>query len=556
MPEITISGPTNMKIHKKTGNDTFILYHPQTGADVVLYNGSKGLPWTNTPDGVVTYNSQGATSSSGGYYLLEDVLKYMAAAIDDFGGVLEFKGSKTVSGLPTDGNKKGEVYVVTDSTIYWRASSTDTWQQYPQDTLFVCTGEDNANYIADNSSGTNSKAGWVPLGGNNDIYARKTEAIGSVTQNGATITFGNVSGTRTIATVSFGSIGTVTAGTTTIATTIPTTGSNNAIPTVEAVRNYASSAGEIKVTAATNGYLTVVSGNTTGTYTVGVVSIAVSNGTSATPTLSANISGKAATAGAADTAVTANQVANPLVIKGLDSTGTLADGFSYDGSWTRGIKFLDGLVANYDGSNASEEVRVRGGNGITVSTNGIAVKSYVTHGVTVGANGVDINLGDGLEYGTNAIKAKANTAKGITVSNSGIGVQAGTGITVSTDGVGVKLGQGLTFNGSNSVAIAGAHTISAGAGITVSGGASYQGTATTTTVGLSATGIAAGVYSALSVDAYGRASAGAQSLVFAENINDPDLNSLVVGGLAFVGNEASYTDSANTTHSGTINPIG
>lgn len=51
---------------------------------------------------------------------------------------------------------------------------------------------------------------------------------------------------------------------------------------------------------------------------------------------------------------------------------------------------------------------------------------------------------------------------------------------------------------------------------------------------LSNTGITAGTYSALTVDAKGRATAGAQQIVFASNINDSALNNLAIGGVAII----------------------
>lgn len=52
---------------------------------------------------------------------------------------------------------------------------------------------------------------------------------------------------------------------------------------------------------------------------------------------------------------------------------------------------------------------------------------------------------------------------------------------------------------------------------------------------LSTTGVHAGTYSAITVDAKGRATAGYQQIRFASTINDPILNDLVVGGVAIIG---------------------
>lgn len=54
------------------------------------------------------------------------------------------------------------------------------------------------------------------------------------------------------------------------------------------------------------------------------------------------------------------------------------------------------------------------------------------------------------------------------------------------------------------------------------------------TTTLSKTGVAAGTYSALTVDAKGRATAGGQQIVFASNLDDPNLNKLVIGGVAII----------------------
>lgn len=54
------------------------------------------------------------------------------------------------------------------------------------------------------------------------------------------------------------------------------------------------------------------------------------------------------------------------------------------------------------------------------------------------------------------------------------------------------------------------------------------------TTTLSNTGIAAGTYSALTVDAKGRATAGGQQIRFASTIDDPILNDLVIGGVAII----------------------
>ena len=84
---------------------------------------------------------------------------------------------------------------------------------------------------------------------------------------------------------------------------------------------------------------------------------------------------------------------------------------------------------------------------------------------------------------------------------------------------------------------------------TVSGVKSVIGTAISATTGdvtfsgsvdsgitttLSNTGITPGTYSALTVDAKGRATEGWQQIVFAPNLDDPNLNKLVIGGVAII----------------------
>ena len=51
---------------------------------------------------------------------------------------------------------------------------------------------------------------------------------------------------------------------------------------------------------------------------------------------------------------------------------------------------------------------------------------------------------------------------------------------------------------------------------------------------MSNTGITPGTYSALTVDAKGRATTGWQQIIFAPNLDDTNLNKLVIGGVAIV----------------------
>ena len=70
----------------------------------------------------------------------------------------------------------------------------------------------------------------------------------------------------------------------------------------------------------------------------------------------------------------------------------------------------------------------------------------------------------------------------------------------------------------------------------VTGSASFDGSVN---VSISATiknsGITAGTYSAVNVNAKGIVTAGQQAIVFADSLEDSSLNSLVIGGLAIVG---------------------
>lgn len=70
----------------------------------------------------------------------------------------------------------------------------------------------------------------------------------------------------------------------------------------------------------------------------------------------------------------------------------------------------------------------------------------------------------------------------------------------------------------------------------VTGNATFDGSAN---VSISATiknsGVSAGTYSAVNVNAKGIVTAGQQAIVFADSLEDSSLNSLVIGGLAIVG---------------------
>ena len=488
MAEVTGS-PVAMRIHKKTGSDTYILYHPQTGDSEVLvgtaqWDGTGFIPTTlyNMNGGTATTNSASATwvnnnKSSYPYVKLSEYLLYINNQITSFANVLEFKGVKaTYAALGTaSAGTVGDVWVVNE------AHGT-----YPAGTLYV--GSMN------NSTSTTTYS-WEPLGGDNSIYALKTQALGSVTYTGSTFTFSYVSG-GSATTITIPTIGTVAAGTAAIVNTIPDTGSDNSIPNVAAVRSYASSAGKVTVETKTTGSLIVVSQNVAGTQSVGVVNIAVTSGQDTTPTLAANISGNANTA---------TQVNHTFDLEGRStstSTALYTYGY-YNGSATVSLRFgVNSFLTSYNTSEKRLSVNILPTHGITISTNGVGVQ---------GSNG-------------------------ITVDSNGVSVKASTGITVTSSGVGIK----------------GAHTISAGTGIAVTGDTSYQGTAKTTTIGLAVSGVSTGVYSALQVDAYGRAVAGAQSLVFAPSLQSADLSALVVGGLAFIGADETGNNSSYSAPSGTV----
>lgn len=66
----------------------------------------------------------------------------------------------------------------------------------------------------------------------------------------------------------------------------------------------------------------------------------------------------------------------------------------------------------------------------------------------------------------------------------------------------------------------------------VIGNGKVNDTGITTT--LSITGITPGTYSALAVDAKGRATAGFQQIIFAPNLDDPNLNKLAINGVAII----------------------
>lgn len=523
MSNPTISSLVSMRIHKKIANDDYILYHPQTGDNDVLIGTAR---WEGTgfiPTALYQYTGASVTTSTASvswvslykgtypYVKLSEYLTYINDQIENFGGVLEFVGTNsidTIVGLTPTEKDKGKVYIVQNTTtspihrIVWRPGSSGDWVEYPSNTLFVYVNTPKANYInyvytsgSTTSYGT-AVAGWVPLGGSNDIYAKKTEAIGSVTYTGSTFTFSYVSG-GTASTITIPTIGTVAAGTSAITTSI-SSASSTKIPTEGAVYSFAASAGQVKVTAATQGYLIgVQTYSSTDSNTARApldFNIPVSNG-DGTATLGANISGNADTA---------TQVNHDFKLEGRPTSGaTSLSTHSYNGSATISLRFgANSFLSSYNSTDERLTVNVLPTYGITVTSNGVGVQ---------GSNG-------------------------ITVDSNGVSVKASTGIAVTSSGVGIK----------------GAHTISAGAGIAISGDTTYQGTAKTTTISLAVSGVSTGVYSALQIDPYGRAIAGAQSLVFAPSLQSADLSALVVGGLAFIGADETGNNSSYSAPDGTV----
>ena len=118
-------------------------------------------------------------------------------------------------------------------------------------------------------------------------------------------------------------------------------------------------------------------------------------------------------------------------------------------------------------------------------------------------------------------------ANGITVNNSAFYAYP-EGSTSPLATVGFVTGQGYqTVSGVKSVI---GTAIGATTGDVTFSGSVDNGITTT----LSNTGIAAGTYSALTVDAKGRATKGWQQIIFAPNLDDPNLNKLVIGGVAII----------------------
>lgn len=463
-----LTSPIKAVIYKKTldnGQTVYVPYLPRTDAEWVSLNeaitvhGDNYVANTDLETIIKALNDSigtpNATVSSATSASLQAQINYISQELISKSGAFVYKGSadpsQATSGIinPDPNAKPGWVYnvstpfnITTTGGIQYVASQKDA--QYSAGTNVVVIG----------SGTTGDPFKFDPLAGDMGNHALTSEAIGSAVLNGNTITFkyvdNNVAGT-----ITFNTIGTTAVGTTSITTTI-TSASSTAIPTEGAVYNYASSAGKVKVTAATEGYLIGVA-----TYSATDADTArspldfnihVTGGGSTTPTLGANITGKAATAGTAD------KVGNTFTVAGQ----------AFDGS-------------------AAKTISV--GNGLTTTTSGNTTTISIGEGdgITVDANGISVNAGNGLAYSNDQIVAKATA--GLTVTASGIGI-------------------------SNTVA--------------------------------------SGVYSAVAVNQYGLATAGAQSIIFAKGINDPDLDDLVVGGLAFIGTSTAAAD----TYTGTAKSTG
>lgn len=379
----TVNGPVLVKINKKTGENTYTLYYPQTNAQYVLY----APDVISDPDftALTHYNQYGESSQNGAYLHVDDVLDVIFKALNNVSNVLEFKGVKALySDLGTaSAGTVGDVWVVNEAH--------DT---YPAGTLYVGATDGAA-------SPTYS---WEPLGGNNTIYATKDEAIHTIVGDNTGLKFGYASeanATHSVEGVS--TIGTTAVNTLSIANAIETTTAGSAIPNVQAVRDFAGSAGKLNTSAATAGstYYFVAVDSATATNNQ------VPYNTGFAITLYTQVASGAASAWA------------NLHVKQAD---TLTKGFSIGDQFYTGDKYM------------------------AVTT------------PTAGEGGLDFAY-----------------------TETGSGASATIGVSVALPTVGTS-----------------------------------------------------GVYSAVEVDAYGRAVSGAQSIVFANSLQDPDLNQLVVGGLAFV----------------------
>lgn len=463
-----ITNPIKAVIYKKTldnGQVAYVPYFPRTDAEWVSLNETITIHGTekaantdletiikalNSSIGAPTASASSATNAS-----LQAQINYISEELISKSGAFVYKGSldpsQATGGIinPSSNAKPGWVYNV--STPFNLTSSGGI--QYVAEQKDAQYGAGTNVVIIDDGSASNPIK-FDPLAGDMGNHALTSEAIGLASLSGSTITFTHVDGS-TAGTITFSTIGTTSVGTVGIAATSESIVSGSSqLVTAGAVYSFASSAGQVKVTAASEGYLIGV-----GTYASTDSNLAkapldfnihVTGGTATTPTLAANISGNAETASSANYAISAGSAG----YAGYVSNNFTVFGQVYNGSVAKTVSRGNGLTIS-SGSNTTT-ISVGGGDGITINTYGISV-----------------NKGKGLIFGNNGVlDVNANTSNTIKVAGDGIGLET--------------------------------------------------------------SGVAAGTYSAVQVDTYGRATAGGQSIVFANSTSDPDLNQLVVGGLAFV----------------------
>lgn len=137
-----------------------------------------------------------------------------------------------------------------------------------------------------------------------------------------------------------------------------------------------------------------------------------------------------------------------------------------------------------------------------------------------------------------AVETKADNAKSAADTAQRTANTAKTNADTANSEIG-KLKAGTTPAGKAN-RLATARTIALSGDAT--GSANFDGTANATiSAVLKNTGVTAGTYSAVQVDAKGRVLKGSQMIVFAPNIDDASLNNLAIGGIAVVDTEASQS---------------
>lgn len=398
-----LQNPIKAVIYKKTLADNqvvYVPYLPRTNAEWVALSDTIAIHGTNYSantdlDEIIralntSIGAPGDTESSATTSSLQAQINYISAELISKSGAFVYKGSLDPSqasgGIisPASNAKPGWVYnvstpfnITSAGYIQYVASQADA--QYGAGTNVVIIG----------SGTTADPFKFDPLAGDMGNHALTSEAIGSATLDGNTITFKHVDNSNA-GTITFNTIGTTAVSTTTITTTI-TNASSSAIPTEGAVYNFASSAGQVKVTAATEGYLIGVASYSDSDSSTAKApldfKIHVTNGKTDTPTLGANISGKAATAGTADK---------------VQATFTVA-GQSFDGSAAKTVVVGSGLATSTSGDGNTTTISVGAGDGITVD-----------------ANSISVNVGNGLAYSNDQVVAQATA--GLKVTASGIGI--------------------------------------------------------------------------------------------------------------------------------------